>query len=1015
MSGQHIEASRNDVTTDVGHGKAPEVTITSHNTATDDVTVGVDSLRPQGQPSNCGEDGLSCLPCDGRQDADNGGNDKPTAEDQEDNVKDKTPSAVRQAIGQDKTPSAVSQVIGQDKTLSTVRQAIGQDKTSSTVSQAIGQDKTSSTVSQAIGQDKTPPAVSQTIGQDKTPSTVSQTIGQDKTLSAVSQAIGQDKTPSTVSQAIGQDKTSSAARQTGGQEGKVCSDPFRESSGVQGSMAAPINTRDPEDLGTPSHSQPRPELAQKGPGAPVADPHCLSPTVNTSCRHGNVSPTGDSDCHYNFSTTEDTDRRHDDVFPTGDTDCRHDNVFPTGETDCGHDNVPSTGDSSYGHAKEEEGKRVGPRLWCSLCDAVDVAAVAHCRECGLDLCAACVQRHGRMSLAAHHHVSYFPHHPHHHHHHGQQQEEDSNVRLAAHSARAERSATLTAVDACPKHSQEQLRFFCRTCQRPVCRDCILTSHKHHDTEDIGDATAAARTELSRMTSRLTDSKRQLEAYLQDLDSYRDSWGATVERVQAMMKGFHEQVKANLAASYQQVLDDVEACRRAEVGRIDTLQQTACDTLQDVTRLAAQQDSRTSSSIRVLSQHEVVAHALKTLEQTMRQLQVGEGEVVVCTNPRLLKQSRQWLGQVAFMVHSHRQQAQGSNQHASPRPTEQAHKNDPPTQSDDPHTQHIDPLTQRNEPPTHYNDPKTHYNDPKTHYSNPPTHYSDPQTHYSDPQTQRKDLPPQTGDRLVPVPAARQLVAVREVSLRRQLAFHVWETGSARSGVRSIVETASRTVWVATPRALLRVGSTSSTVSRASSSVPDDINGLAAGPGDKLLVSLGRGSSIKVYAGGAWTSFATVPRGCTLVASRPQDRGGVRVYVVVTSLQGTTRLLAYSTDGQACTQLPLPPHLSGPTNASNNTANIGSDAGGSERRAGPVSPRLSCLAVSGDGRVCVGHMAGRSLLLLDSQGQLTGQYLGPDGHSGCCPTSACVTATGQVSRTCRPPECLRYRHRAGESQ
>jgi hypothetical protein len=60
-----------------------------------------------------------------------------------------------------------------------------------------------------------------------------------------------------------------------------------------------------------------------------------------------------------------------------------------------------------------------------------------------------------------------------------------------------------------------------------------------------------------------------------------------------------------------------------------------------------------------------------------------------------------------------------------------------------------------------------------------------------------------------------------------------------------------------------------TVSRDSTSVSvgEDVAGVAAGPGDRLLVSLGKGSSVKLFSGAStWADFASIPKGSAVVAS-----------------------------------------------------------------------------------------------------------------------------------------------------
>lgn len=546
--------------------------------------------------------------------------------------------------------------------------------------------------------------------------------------------------------------------------------------------------------------------------------------------------------------------------------------------------------------------------FCSLCDDTHTAlAEGHCMDCNQDLCAVCINRHGKMSLAAHHNVVQF----------SRQEDNEGGAALpvtpSSQSLRLPfRSRTMDAVDRCRKHTEEKLRFFCKSCQQPVCRDCVLTSHKQHTTEDIGDATIAARTELSDMMGQLEQKKHLLESYLNVFEDYKANFRQNAQRVEEMVKSFYGEVKAAVDSSYREITKDLDQCQRNELERIRNQELVVHNNIEDVTRLLNKQPSTVDSSIFVLSQHEVVSHALKTLDENIQQMQLGQSEFFVSKNPRLAVIPNHFLGRVTFTTH----------------------------------------------------------------------------------------IPP-------PEPAQKMQAEtlIYEVKLHRELAFNIWEMSSSKSSVRSIVETSSGTLWVATPRHLLKV---TSTVTRDSANVPDDIAGIAAGPGDKLLVSFGQGSTIKLYAGaGSWSGFASIPKSSSVIASRPHlcDRRLLHMYVAVTSQQGTTRILSYSTDGQVCQQHKLPPEIFHETvdsldaNANGNSAAAVAGKSSWTSASGCGGLWLSCMAVGADGSLCLGDVSGRRVLMVDWRGQLTGQYRGPDGEGGCQPRSVCVVRPGQVGGVC----------------
>lgn len=395
------------------------------------------------------------------------------------------------------------------------------------------------------------------------------------------------------------------------------------------------------------------------------------------------------------------------------------------------------------------GSSVPAVMFCNLCDDAATVAEGHCTECDQDMCGACIHRHSRMSLAANHTVTLFS---------PQDNDDEAVAPLPAPRSQSlrlrTRRGTMDVVEMCRKHREEKLRFFCLSCQLPVCRDCVLTAHKQHLTEDIGDATMAARTELSNMMGQLEQKKRLLESYLNIFDDYKADFHLSAQRVEQMIKSHCHEVQSALDTSYSEVTQELEQHKAKEAERIENQETFVHDNIEDVTRLLNQQAS-IDSSIQVLCQHEVVSLALKTLDQNIQQIQLGQSEFLVSKNPRLtvMPHAQHFLGRVSFMTHIPCSQAPGPNI-VTPR------------------------------------------------------------------------------------------IVIREVALHRELAFNIWEMNCSRSSVRSIVETSQGLVWVATPHSLLKVGTT---ITRDSVNIPDDIASVVRGPGDKLLVSFGQGSSIKLYA------------------------------------------------------------------------------------------------------------------------------------------------------------------------
>ncbi|XP_072047212.1 E3 ubiquitin-protein ligase TRIM71-like [Amphiura filiformis] len=102
------------------------------------------------------------------------------------------------------------------------------------------------------------------------------------------------------------------------------------------------------------------------------------------------------------------------------------------------------------------------KIPCTSCDNSDNQAVGRCVECNDFLCKKCVDIHKSLRILKHHHVLTL--------------EELRSGKLTMHN--------LPEQEMCPKHKGEVLRFYCETCDEPMCRDCTVVDHPRPDHTQI---------------------------------------------------------------------------------------------------------------------------------------------------------------------------------------------------------------------------------------------------------------------------------------------------------------------------------------------------------------------------------------------------------------------------------------------------------------------------------------------------------------------------------------------------
>ncbi|XP_058247363.1 transcription intermediary factor 1-alpha isoform X3 [Hemibagrus wyckioides] len=123
---------------------------------------------------------------------------------------------------------------------------------------------------------------------------------------------------------------------------------------------------------------------------------------------------------------------------------------------------------------------------CGGCE--ESALTGWCQECEEALCSDCVSAHQRVKVTRNHTV--IP------------QEPQSGL-----------STSLR----CTSHKQEQLKFFCVTCDQLTCRDCQLIDHRNHSFLFLEEAVFSHKEQLMKLLDNICEQKNGVRSSMQDLD------------------------------------------------------------------------------------------------------------------------------------------------------------------------------------------------------------------------------------------------------------------------------------------------------------------------------------------------------------------------------------------------------------------------------------------------------------------------------------------------------------------
>ena len=124
-------------------------------------------------------------------------------------------------------------------------------------------------------------------------------------------------------------------------------------------------------------------------------------------------------------------------------------------------------------ALESFHSEAGPQ--CQQCrDEVSAKAVAFCEKCCNFICSDCYTAHKRWSTYSSHIVTML--------------KENTGTETQTKQESTSSTTTITQILRkslvskpvyCSKHTKEKLKFYCSTCQEPVCSDCTVITHRDH--------------------------------------------------------------------------------------------------------------------------------------------------------------------------------------------------------------------------------------------------------------------------------------------------------------------------------------------------------------------------------------------------------------------------------------------------------------------------------------------------------------------------------------------------------
>ena len=111
---------------------------------------------------------------------------------------------------------------------------------------------------------------------------------------------------------------------------------------------------------------------------------------------------------------------------------------------------------------------------------------------------------------------------------------------------------------CTKHKSEPLKLFCDTCQKVVCRDCILVDHRQHDYTFVEDARKKIDNRVKDLSNEVAEKLQKYKANLKEIEKVETSAVGYFEVLKTDINTFFDNLARSVEARRQQLLMKAEA-------------------------------------------------------------------------------------------------------------------------------------------------------------------------------------------------------------------------------------------------------------------------------------------------------------------------------------------------------------------------------------------------------------------------------------------------------------------------
>ncbi|XP_038062856.1 E3 ubiquitin-protein ligase TRIM56-like [Patiria miniata] len=222
----------------------------------------------------------------------------------------------------------------------------------------------------------------------------------------------------------------------------------------------------------------------------------------------------------------------------------------------------------------------GTKLRCETCDD-DNEATHRCLDCAQNICSRCQSSHKRFVTTSSHVIATL------------EDVREGKVKLMKENPKQHPK--------CPIHEGEVTRFFCKTCDTLICRDCTVIDHckPEHSYIDRNLATSKYKQSLAELVSPIENTMTELQKSRERVSRIKADLGVTVKRAMTEVQDRAAELRAEVTVQENRILDDIKNIQTDREQKLDEYEKTmgltserfqySLDTAREVTKTASDSD------------------------------------------------------------------------------------------------------------------------------------------------------------------------------------------------------------------------------------------------------------------------------------------------------------------------------------------------------------------------------------------------------------------------------------------